>query len=60
VKGKGWRREGGKVTEGIGWTGHGMRRGMEGKEEGEGKGGEEELHYSPQNFNSWYQHCLLG
>ena len=43
-KGKGWSREEGKVTQGMGGTGQAMGWNGEGKakgkEEGEGKGGE--------------------
>jgi len=45
----------GKVTEGMGGTGHGMGGGRKGTEEGEGKGGEG---LQPPNLNFWRRHCM--
>ena len=56
-KGKGWRRKGGKVIEGMGGTGQEMGWGGEGRER---KGMEmEDRGYSSLNFNSWRRHVIL-
>ena len=50
-KGKGWSRERGKVTEGMGGTGQDM--GWDGeRRQREGRRGA-----TAPNFNSWHCHC---